>query len=96
MAKSRCVLPQRRALIALLGCALVLAGWLVVTPAVPVSAAALHVTDCGNAGTHTLRGLIDSAATGSMIIFDQDCTITLTTGALTPTTNVTIDGTDTR
>jgi hypothetical protein len=62
-------------------------------PAALVSAATQHVTDCGDAGANTLRGLIGSAGVGDTIVFDQDCTITLATGPLTLTQNVTINGT---
>lgn len=51
----------------------------------------LHVTDCGDAGTNTLRGKIGSAGVGNTIAFDQTCTITLTTGALSLTNNLVID-----
>jgi hypothetical protein len=81
----------RRALAALL------LSWLLLTPAAPVAAATQHVTDCGDAGTNTLRGRIAAAAVGDTIVFNQDCTgataITLTTGTLTLTKDVTIDGT---
>jgi hypothetical protein len=72
----------------LLSLALLLSG--LALPAAPVAANTLHVTDCGDAGANTLRGKIGSAAAGDTIVFDQDCTITLTTGTLTQ--NVTIDG----
>src|SRR5262245_3542029 len=62
-------------------------------PAARVSAATQHVTDCGDAGTNTLRGRIGAAGAGDTIVFDQNCTITLTTGTLTLAQNVTIDGT---
>lgn len=62
-------------------------------PATPVSAATQHVTNCGDAGANTLRGKIGAAAVGDTIVFDQNCTITLATGTLTLTQDVTIDGT---
>jgi hypothetical protein len=63
--------------------------------AVPVgsvaAASTLHVTDCADSGTNTLRGLIASASAGDTIVYDQDCTTTLTTGTLTISKNLTID-----
>jgi hypothetical protein len=53
----------------------------------------LHVTDCGDAGANTLRGQIAAAGAGDTIVFDQDCTITLTTGTLPLSHTVTINGT---
>jgi CSLREA domain-containing protein len=98
MPESRFVRTQRRTLVGVLGCTLVLVGWLLVTPAAPVAAAnTLHVTDCGDAGTNTLRGQIAAASLGDTIVFDQNCTgasaITLATGTLTLAQDVTIDGT---
>src|SRR4051812_9038380 len=64
-------------------------------PAPAVGAATIrHVTDCGDAGPNTLRGQIAAAAAGDTIVFDQNCTITLSqaNGTLTLTQNVTIDG----
>src|SRR6185437_13920363 len=74
-------------------CLTLLLGGLVL-PAPAVSAATTqHVTDCGDAGANTLRGVIGSAGAGDTIVFDQDCTITLATEPLTLTQNVTINGT---
>src|SRR5262249_3145604 len=75
----------------LLSLALIVSG--LALPAASVSASTQHVTDCGDAGSNTLRGKIGAAGAGDTIIFDQDCTIVLTTGTLTLTQNVTIDGT---
>src|SRR5258708_5694448 len=73
---------------------MLLAGGLVL-PAPTVSAAnTLHVQSCADdGGGTTLRGQIAVASAGDTIVFDQNCTITLTTGTLTLTKNVTIDGT---
>jgi hypothetical protein len=71
---------------------LLLAGLVLPAPVVH-AATTLHVTDCGDAGTNTLRGRIGAAGAGDTIVFDQNCTITLATGTLTLTTNVTVDGT---
>ena len=72
--------------------ALLLGGFALPTP--PVAAAnTLHVTDCGDAGANALRGNIGSAGVGDTIVFDQNCIITLTTGTLTLTRGVTINGT---
>src|SRR3954462_12622357 len=82
-----------RALATLLACILAIGGWLVAAPGAPVIATnALHVTDCGDAGANTLRGQIEAGA-GDTIVFDQNCIITLTTGTLPLTRNLTIDGT---
>ena len=63
-------------------------------PASAVHAATTwHVTSCADSGATTLRGRIGAAAAGDTIVFDQNCTITLTTGTLTMTKHVTIDGT---
>ena len=84
-------------LVAVLGCLLALAGWLLVTPAAPVAAAnTLHVTDCGDAGANTLRGKIGAAVAGTRSSSTRTAgasAITLATGTLTLTQNVTIDGT---
>jgi len=64
-------------------------------PAARVAAGTQHVTSCADdGGATTLRGRIGTAATGDTILFDQNCTITLTaaSGALTLTQGVTIDG----
>jgi hypothetical protein len=74
----------------LLSLALLVSG--LALPAWSVSASTQHVTDCGDAGANTLRGKIGAAGAGDTIVFDQDCTIVLTTGTLTLTQNVTIDG----
>ena len=47
----------------------------------------------GRGGEHAAGQDAASAAAGDTIVFDQNCTITLTTGTLTLTQNVTIDGT---
>ncbi|MGI8855645.1 MAG: beta strand repeat-containing protein [Thermomicrobiales bacterium] len=86
----------RRVLLGLLAGALACLCWLNFTPPALVAAAnTLHVTDCGDAGPTTLRGMIGSAGVGDTIVFDQNCTITLATGTgtLTLTKQVTIDGT---
>ncbi len=75
----------------LLSLALLLGNRALPTPV--VAAGTQHVTDCGDAGPNTLRGKISSAAAGDTIVFDQNCIITLTTGSLQITKDVTIDGT---
>ncbi len=65
-------------------------------PAARVAAGTQHVMSClDDGGATTLRGRIGTAAAGDTILFDQDCTITLTvaSGALTLAQNVAIDGT---
>ncbi len=75
-------------------CLVLLLGAVAITPSAQVSAAnTLLVTSCADdGGTTTLRGQIETAIAGDTIVFDQDCTITLTAGPLTLTKNVTIDG----
>jgi hypothetical protein len=64
--------------------------------ALPVAGVAatttLHVTDCADSGPNTLRGLIASASAGDTIVYDQDCTTSLTNGTLTIWNDLTIDG----
>src|SRR5258708_6228769 len=67
----------RRALVALLGCALALVGWLLLTPAIPVAAGTAYVvgalgdttttTNCTISAntTCTLRGAISVATSGT-------------------------------
>jgi hypothetical protein len=92
---TRSVRTRHRTLVAVLGCLLALIGWVRVTPPAPVAAAnTLHVTDCADTGTNTLRGKIGAAGAGDTIVFDRDCTIALSTGTLTlATNNLTISGT---
>jgi N-acetylneuraminic acid mutarotase len=51
-----------------------------------------HVTSCADSGPGTLRAQISAARAGDTIVYDQDCTTTLTTGTLTINQNLTIDG----
>jgi hypothetical protein len=77
-----------------IGLALLLGGLALLLPTARVAAAStLHVTDCRDDGANTLRGKIASAGAGDTIVFDQNCTITLSTGTLALTKDVTIDGT---
>jgi hypothetical protein len=64
-----------------------------VSSATPVAAATRLVTDCGDSGPNTLRGQIATAGVGDTILFNFDCTITLTSGTLKLAQDVTIDGT---
>ncbi len=76
-----------------LGLALLLGGLIVTSPVSVAAVNTLHVTDCGDAGANTLRGQIAASGAGDTIVFDQNCTITLTTGTLPLSHTVTINGT---
>jgi hypothetical protein len=76
-----------------LGLALLFGGLIVTSPVSVAAVNTLHVTDCGDAGANTLRGQIAASGAGDTIVFDQDCTITLTTGTLPLSHTVTINGT---
>jgi predicted outer membrane repeat protein len=60
-------------------------------PSGVMAATTLHVTDCADTGANTLRGQIAAAGAGDTIVYDQDCTTTLTS-AITIDKNLTIDG----
>jgi hypothetical protein len=60
-----------------------LGGLMLPAPVIHAARTTRHVTDCGDAGTSTLRGKIAVASAGDTIVSDQDCTITLATGTLT-------------
>ena len=63
----------------------------------PASAATVSVANCNDSGTGSLRAAIGTAAAGDTITFAADCPtsspIRLTTGSLTLSQSVTIDGT---
>jgi len=63
----------------------------------PASAATVSVTTCNDSGSGSLRAAIGTAAAGDTITFATDCPasapIRLTTGTLTLSKGVTIDGT---
>lgn len=62
--------------------------------AAPISCvAAIGVSDCGDSGTNTLRGIVANAANNSTVDTSACSTITLTTGAIAVTqSSLTIDG----
>jgi hypothetical protein len=90
--------PLRDVLFTALGGVLALLGALVIAPPAPVGANTLQVTNCTDtdvSGDGSLRGEIAAAGVGDTIVFDQNCTITLSlaNGPLALAQNVTIDGT---
>lgn len=61
--------------------------------AAPLSCVAINVTDCGDSGAGTLRGIIATAGNGSTVDASACSTITLSTGAIAVTQNsLTING----